>query len=850
MKAIEPSTSRIQLAWVGLLAAVTLIASVGFFYLQSVTAAARKVATDNLSAVADSKVGELVQWRRERMADGGILFKNAALSALVRRVLEKPADADAQRELQVWFGKYAAHYRYDEVRLLDTQGVTRLSAPAGLPEVTAEVVEHASEARRSGQVTLQDFYRSSHDQQIRLAVLIPILDESDANRTLGVIVLRIDPDKYLHPLIKRWPTPSATAETLPVRRDGNDVLYLNDLRHRTNSALVLRLPLTRTNLLAVRAVFGQTGIMSGVDYRGVPALGIGRAVPDSPWFMIAKIDLAEINAPLRQQTLLISVSIGLLLLVIALGAGLFWRQQRVRHYREQAETAEALRASEGRLDFALQTIRTGAWELDLVNQTGQRTLIHDQIFGYATLLPQWTFEIFLEHVLPEDRPGVDRSFREATTKQNDWNFECRIRRADGDVRWIFAAGSHRHDAEGKPVRMSGIVQDITERKQVEEKLRLAGIYNRSLLEASLDPLVTISIEGKITDVNAATETATGRGRAELIGTDFSDYFTDPAKARAGYQQVFREGFVRDYELELRRGINQTTPVLYNATVYRTEQGEVLGVFAAARDITERKQMEAALNEISVALQDKNAELERFLYTASHDLKSPVVTVRTFLGYLEQDLPKGDAGRIASDLNFIRIATEKMARLLDDLLEMSRVGRVVGPPVRVTFRQLVDDALAAVAGQIAQRGVTVTVGDGAATVFGDRVRLAEVLQNLLDNACKFMGEQKAPRIEVGFEVRGAETVFFVRDNGIGIDPRFQAKVFGLFEKLDTKAAGSGIGLALVKRIVELHGGRIWVESAGLGSGAGFYFTLPEAVGTGDRIQNSEFRRQKTAAKKEN
>ena len=125
-------------------------------------------------------------------------------------------------------------------------------------------------------------------------------------------------------------------------------------------------------------------------------------------------------------------------------------------------------------------------------------------------------------------------------------------------------------------------------------------------------------------------------------------------------------------------------------------------------------------------------MERFLYTASHDLKSPVVTVRTFLGYLEQDMAAADAGRIAKDVNFIRTATDKMVRLLDELLEMSRVGRVVSPPVRVTFRSLVDEAIGAVAGRIAARGVTVQVGEHDVTLFGDRVRLAELFQNLIDN----------------------------------------------------------------------------------------------------------------------
>ena len=228
------------------------------------------------------------------------------------------------------------------------------------------------------------------------------------------------------------------------------------------------------------------------------------------------------------------------------------------------------------------------------------------------------------------------------------------------------------------------------------------------------------------------------------------------------------------------------------------------------------------------LSEKNMELERFLYTASHDLKSPVVTIRAFLGYLEADLAAGDAAKIEKDMHYMRVGSEKIARLLDDLLEFSRIGRVVRPAEAVTFQSLVDETRIAVGGRISEQEVAVTVDESDVTLHGDRLRFAEIFQNLVENACKFMGNQKEPHIEIGSEVQGAETVFFVRDNGIGIEPRYQDKVFSLFEKLDSSAEGTGLGLALVKRIVEIYLGRIWVESAGMGQGACFYFTLPAAV----------------------
>jgi signal transduction histidine kinase len=239
-------------------------------------------------------------------------------------------------------------------------------------------------------------------------------------------------------------------------------------------------------------------------------------------------------------------------------------------------------------------------------------------------------------------------------------------------------------------------------------------------------------------------------------------------------------------------------------------------------------MAEELQHLTLELQAKNADMERFLYTASHDLKSPVVTVRTFLGYLEKDLASADAGRIEKDMNFMRVAADKMAQLLDEMVDFARIGHTVVPPERVELKNLIEEVLGIVAGRITERGVTVTLGDLDVTLHGDRSRLAELWQNLLDNAVKFMGNQSEPCVEMGVERRTGEVVFYVRDNGIGIDPRYHAKVFGLFEKLDPKAEGTGLGLALVRRIVELYQGRIWPESAGLAQGTCFYFTLPGAL----------------------
>jgi signal transduction histidine kinase len=229
------------------------------------------------------------------------------------------------------------------------------------------------------------------------------------------------------------------------------------------------------------------------------------------------------------------------------------------------------------------------------------------------------------------------------------------------------------------------------------------------------------------------------------------------------------------------------------------------------------------------LEDKNAELERFAYTVSHDLKSPIVTVKGYAGMLERDLEKGDLEQLRSKIRRIDGAADRMRRLLDELLELSRIGRVVSPPEDVPLAGLARDATTALTTEIQARGVRVDIAPDLPVVRGDRVRLHEVLQNLMENAVRFMGDQPEPHVEVGWREEGGEAVFFVRDNGIGINPRYSETVFGLFNRLDPTKGGTGVGLAVVRRIIMVHGGRVWVESDGEGKGATFYFTIPATGG---------------------
>lgn len=373
--------------------------------------------------------------------------------------------------------------------------------------------------------------------------------------------------------------------------------------------------------------------------------------------------------------------------------------------------------------------------------------------------------------------------------------------------------------------------------RMEKKLRESENKFRSVIENASDGIALMDDHGNVIEWNPAVERITGLKREEVINQpvweivfeilprDKKTVEIKEANAARWKTEVENRYSNKDqmaeYEIETPKGIHRV--VQSNGFTVETVQGVLGGVIM--RDITERKQIEIERGRLIAELERKNAELEQFTYTVSHDLKAPLITIRGFLGYLEADVQAGNVDRIRKDMERINDAADKMNRLLGELLELSRIGRITNPPQRVPLETIVRDAVGLMTGRIAEKGVNVEIAPDLPSVCVDRVRFTQVMQNLIDNAVKFMGEQSEPQIWIGQRIDGAKAIFFVRDNGGGIAHENQERVFGLFDKLDSKAEGTGIGLALVKRIIEAHGGEIWVESEGVGKGSTFCFTIP-------------------------
>ena len=925
------------------------IVAAGYFYYRNYEKHYRSEVERQLFAIAELKVGELVQWRKERLGDAGSLFKNAPFAALVRRFFEQPEDVDARRQLQGWIGKIQTSHQYDHVFLLDARGIERLAVPDSSEPVPVHLADNAVKVLHSGQVTFLDFHRDAPDRPIYLGVLVPILDESEASPPLGVLVLRIDPATYLYPLLQRWPTPSLTAETLLVRREGNEVVFLNELRFQKNTALTLRAPLDQKALPAARAALGQEGVMEGIDYRGVPVVAALRVIPDSPWSLVARMDAAEVYAPLRERLWQMVVLIGAVLLGTGAGTGWLWRQQRVRFYREGAETEnrtrrmatvvrdsndaitiqdfegritawnrgaelmygygeeEALQMSIGRLtasgkveeqnDFTRRLLageKISSFETQRVTKDGRLldvwltvtklvddagkvigiasterditerkreaekasrmvTVVRDSndaitiqdfegritawnhgaelMFGYSE---QEALKMKIWQLAPTNKAAEQKDFnRRLFAGEKVTSFETQRVTKDGRVLDVWMTVTKLLDAAGNPIGLASTERDITARKRAEEEASRMVTVVRD----SNDAITIQDFEGKITAWNRGAELMYGYSEAEALAANI-DRLTTPGKVaeqKDFIRRLFAGERVTSFETQRLTKDGRLLDVWLTVTKLVDDAGKVIGIASTERDITERKRaveevhklnanLEQRVIDRTAALEAANKELEAFSYSVSHDLRAPLRAMDGFSMALLEDCAGRLDGASQDHLRRIRAGSQRMAELIDDLLNLSQVTRTEMRRERLDLTALAEEIGAELQRAHPDRKVKSVVAP-ALTADADARMLRIVLNNLLDNAWKFTSKHEQACIEVGAREQDGQRVFFVRDNGAGFDMAYAGRLFGAFQRLHStqEFEGTGIGLAIVQRIIHRHGGRVWAEGA-VGQGATVYFTL--------------------------
>ena len=514
--------------------------------------------------------------------------------------------------------------------------------------------------------------------------------------------------------------------------------------------------------------------------------------------------------------------------------------------RKKAE--EALKESEQRLNRSQEIAHLGSWELDLQND---KLTWSDEVYRIFGLKPQEfgaTYEAFLKSVHPKDRAAVDAAYSGSLREgKNGYEINHRVVRPDGEIRIVHEKCNHIRDESGRIIRSIGMVHDVTESKKIEETLKRAQIklqeyannlerlvaertkrlqdassYPRNLIEASLDPLVTISNEGKITDVNKATEEATGCSRQELTGSDFSRYFTEPKRAELGYKQVFSEGFVKDYPLAIRNKSGKIINVMYNATLYKNDAGKIQGVFAAARDITRQKKAEEQANEAAKKLNDAErlAAIGATAGMVGHDIRNPLQAITSDVFLLKDYLtamPEMPTKRdVAESLDGVEKNVLYINKIVADLQDYAR-------PLNPQYAKvdLSEVATNVVKNSHVPANIKVDISSNTfQKITTEPTFIRRILANLVSNAIQAMPD--GGNLALTMDIKENNACLTVADTGVGIPENIKPKLFS--PMFTTKSKGQGLGLAVVKRLVEALKGTIDFESEE-GKGTKFIIKLP-------------------------
>src|SRR5574341_30728 len=521
--------------------------------------------------------------------------------------------------------------------------------------------------------------------------------------------------------------------------------------------------------------------------------------------------------------------------IVAFTLATWWNAGSQYHLDlERRRAEEDLRQGRAQLAEAQRIAQIGSFDWDLPNNTVTWSEELYRICGLSADDTSPSYEAFLERVHPDDGDLFKNAITNSLKTAEPFSLDYRIVRPDRSVRAVHGEGTViMHD--GQSVRVTGTAQDITERKRIEYALRRSEARNRSIIDNANDAFIAIDQGGTITDWNPQAEATFGWERDEAIGRTLADTIVPPRFREAHIEGLHRflttrEGAMLNKRIEMPALHRDGHEFPLELTISVVGSGRSYLFSAFARDISERKRAEEALARQAQELARTNAELEDFTHSVSHDLKEPLRGIEAFAGFLAEDYGPNLDEQGQGYINVLRDSAVRMKDLIDDLLQLSRIGRTAVEHAAVPTRALVEDVALELSFQINEKGVELRIDPDLPIVACDTVRIREVFKNLISNAIKY-NDKPRPVVEVTASREDGLYTFSVKDNGIGIAPQYHEKIFRIFQRLHRREdyEGTGVGLTICKKVVEAHGGNIWVESEP-GEGTAFLFTIPKLTDT--------------------
>jgi|WetSurSiteA1Bulk_404760.scaffolds.fasta_scaffold03597_2 PAS domain S-box-containing protein len=800
----------------------------GLFYYKSQKRRLLNEKNLELSAIADLKVRQIAQWRNERIGDAILIGENKPFVTLLHDYLGGNKNKTLYSDILAALKSVTRNIEYKDILLIDSLGKVRGNYPEQDTILGDYLRLQLPDLMKLESGVLTDLHKVGNINYVHLDLVIPLINTwQKGSYVFGLLALRIDPEEILYPLVKTWPVPNRTAEALLIRQEGEEVLYLNELRFKKNSELVLRKSVSEEKLPEAMAVRGIEGTSDGVDYRGASVIAAMKKVPGSQWYLISKINHNEVFSALNEQMTMIIIIIILFILTIGLLLGILEWNENARFYREKYEAELDHMALRKHFDYILK------YANDIIFLTDRNMNIIEANDRAAEAYQRDRKELLGMSLSKIRAPGSVREFEKENRILDEKGFstyETVHIRKDGTTMPV-EISARKVEIEGVKYFQS-ICRDITERKYAEETLRESEERFRKIFEESP---ISIAMTGKdlgIIRANSAFCKMLGYKEEELKSVTLRN-FTHPDYIAGDDVSLLRlvAEEIPVYHTE-NRYIRKDKTVIWGSTtisIIRNNNDEVQYFLAMIEDITQRKKAEAEL----IAAKEKAEESDRlktaFLHNVSHEIRTPMNAIIGFSALLnEPDTTEEEKHQ------FIDIIFQSGSQLLSIINDIVDIANVESGQVKLNIKEMnLNSSLRSLDEQFSYKeepdviSINLDAGlpDEQALIMTDSTKVIQILSNLINNATKFTREGE---IDFGYSLKDGYLEFFVRDTGIGIPPEHHEKIFERFFQVDNlisrKFGGTGLGLSICKAYVELLGGKIWVSSQP-GEGTEFRFTIP-------------------------
>lgn len=800
----------------------------GIFYYRSHKRSLVRDTGLELSAIADLKVNQIAQWRNERLGDARLIGGNTPLVRLLYNYLHEKNPSELYPDVAASLKSIAVYDEYKNVYLIDSLGRVRGNFPGNdslydenLKEIFPELLE-----LRTGILT--DFFRAMNISPVYMNLAIPLVNTwRNDSSAFGLLLIKIDPSEVLYPLLQTWPVPGKTTESLLAMQDGNEVIYLSELRFRKNSELELRKPVSAEKLPAAMAARGEKATADGIDYRGAPVIASMRKVPGSPWFLVAKVNHSEVFTALNDQMTMIVIIIILFILTIGMLLGIIEWNENARFYREKYEAELDRLALRKHFDYILK------YANDIIFLTDRNMTIieaNDRAFEAYQRTREELLGMSLYKIRSPEALKTLEVESQILEERGYATYETVHVRKDGTLMPL-EISARKVEIEGVKY-FQAICRDITERKQAEETLRESEDRFRKIFEESPISIVMTGKDMAIIRANSSFCKMMGYKEDELKSVPLKS-FTHPDYAAGDDVALLRlvAEEIPVYHTENRFIRKDLSEIWGSATIsiIRNNNDEVQYFLAMIEDITQRKQAESEL----IAAKEKAEESDRlktaFLHNVSHEIRTPMNAIIGFSALLnEPDITEIERRQ------YIDIIFQSGSQLLSIINDIVDIANVESGQVRLNLKEMsLNAAMRSLHEQFSYKGksdllkISLKKGlpDEKSKIVTDGTKLIQILSNLISNAVKFTKEGS---VNFGYTLKDGNLEFYVKDTGIGIPKEHHEKIFERFFQVDNvisrKFGGTGLGLSICKAYVELLGGKIWLNSES-GSGTDFRFTLP-------------------------